>query len=70
MPVRGGYDAIRRIKADPKLKATPIIAVGLLSPCGATRLRPTPPAATTTSPNPTAPPQLVRTILSVFGEQG
>jgi two-component system cell cycle response regulator DivK len=31
LPVRDGYDATRQIKADPNLKATPVIAVSSLA---------------------------------------
>ena len=53
LPVLDGYEATRRIKADPALKAIPIIAVTSYA-LRATRRRRAPPAATATSPSPSA----------------
>jgi CheY-like chemotaxis protein len=52
MPVLDGYESTRQIKADPDLKATPIIAVSSFAMKGGRRH--VLPAATTTSRSPAA----------------
>ena len=54
LPIMDGYEATRRIKADPDLKAIPIIVVTSYALSAATKRKPAPPAATITSPSPTA----------------
>jgi two-component system, cell cycle response regulator DivK len=67
MPVLNGYDATQQIKADPKLKATPIIAVSSFAMKGdEEKARASGCDAYVTKPY--SPMQLLRVIRSYLGE--
>jgi len=69
MPVLDGYEATRQIKADPAVKATPIIAVSSFAMKGdEEKARAAGCDHYVTKPY--SPLQLLRTIRSVLGEQG
>jgi two-component system, cell cycle response regulator DivK len=69
MPVLDGYEATRQIKADPDLKATPIIAVSSFAMKGdEEKARAAGCDHYVTKPY--SPLQLLRTIRGVLGEQG
>ena len=68
MPVLDGYEATRQIKADPAVKATPIIAVSSFAMKGdEEKARAAGCDHYVTKPY--SPLQLLRTIRSVLGEQ-
>jgi two-component system cell cycle response regulator DivK len=69
MPVLDGYEATRQIKADPAVKATPIIAVSSFAMKGdEEKARAAGCDYYVTKPY--SPLQLLRTIRGVLGDQG